>query len=58
MVQKNHFIGVVRSTAWGMSILALVIGALGIANTMAMSAFERTREIGIMRALGWRWSRI
>jgi putative ABC transport system permease protein len=58
MVQKNHVVQMVRSTAWGMAALALAIGALGIANTMAMSVLERTREIGIMRAFGWRRPRI
>jgi putative ABC transport system permease protein len=45
-----------HAVAWGTSSIALLMGILGIANTMAMSVFERTREIGILRALGWkRW---
>jgi putative ABC transport system permease protein len=32
--------------------LAVVIALLGIANTLALSVFERTRELGVLRAIG------
>jgi ABC-type antimicrobial peptide transport system permease subunit len=43
---------------WGISLMALVVGGLGMMNTMVMSVFERTREIGVLRALGWRRLRV
>lgn len=41
------------SMVWGISFIALVVGSIIVANTMWMSVSERTREIGVLRAVGW-----
>ncbi len=56
---KNYqSLSLVRAGSWLISLLALVIGGIGVMNTMIMSVFERTQEIGILRAVGWRRGRV
>jgi ABC-type antimicrobial peptide transport system permease subunit len=51
-------IEMMEAGTWGISLITLIVGGLGMTNTMVMSVFERTREIGVLRALGWRRRRV
>ncbi len=47
-----------QGVAWGISAIAVLIGGLGMMSAMVMSVMERTREIGTLRAVGWRRSQV
>jgi putative ABC transport system permease protein len=47
-----------RAMSWGTSLLAVLVGVLGVMNTMLMTVFERTQEICVLLALGWKRGRI
>ncbi len=49
---------IARAMSWSTSFLAIVVGVLGVMNTMMMTVFERTQEICVLLAIGWKRSRI
>jgi ABC-type antimicrobial peptide transport system permease subunit len=56
--KQDEMLSVYRSLGWFLGIFAILVGGLGMMNAMLMSVFERTHEIGVLRALGWRRRRI
>jgi putative ABC transport system permease protein len=57
-IRESQGYRMINAMSWGTSLLAVLVGVLGVMNTMLMTVFERKQEIAILLALGWRRSRI
>jgi len=48
----TDYIGILTAILLIMAVLTAVVGSIGLAGTLSMNVMERTREIGVMRAIG------
>ena len=57
-ISNSQAYRIAQAMSWGTSLLAVLVGVLGVMNTMLMTVFERTQEICILLALGWKRGRV
>jgi putative ABC transport system permease protein len=57
-IRDSQAYRMISAMSWGTSLLAVLVGVLGVMNTMLMTVLERTHEICVLLALGWKRSRI
>lgn len=50
--QQQQQLGMIQAVLGGIGAVSLFVAAIGITNTMMMSIYERTKEIGVMKVLG------
>jgi putative ABC transport system permease protein len=58
MDRMNNGLDVISSGSWAVSLLAVLVGGIVVVVTMMKAVSERTREIGVLRAIGWTKQRI
>jgi putative ABC transport system permease protein len=58
MGRMNNGLSVIETGSWAVSLLAVLISAVIVVLTMVKSVVERTREIGVLKAVGWTSKRV
>jgi putative ABC transport system permease protein len=58
ITRSSQVLKLLQAITWAVSAIALIMGILVVANTLVMSITERTREIGVLCAIGWSAGRI
>ncbi|MBR0270478.1 MAG: ABC transporter permease [Methanobrevibacter sp.] len=54
----DEVIGILDAASLAISGLAIIVGAIGVINTMVMTVYERTKEIGVLKSIGWKSRKI
>jgi len=53
LLDTSFTVNTINTFAWALSLIAVIMGCIGVINTVSLSVSEQTRNIGILKAIGW-----